>query len=144
MRFGNPSKKTRVVASTKGHAIELPGRGSLTEDKLPTGAVLSADGTVFVLVPDVMQEELVSAGLLPEDEIQEKPESAHPKKPESKDELQKEVFAAFDLVIDANERESFSGTGIPKPAAVEKITGYTLNNAELKDLWGKYLTEKRS
>jgi hypothetical protein len=144
MRYGNPSKKSKIIASTKGHAIEFPGKGTTDKDKVPAEAILATDGILYVRVPDAIAEEVASAGMLPESEIEEPADGPKlPKRPEDPSIVQKEVFAAFDLVIEANERESFSGTGLPKPAAMEKILGYSLNNAEIKDLFGRYLSSKK-
>lgn len=143
MRYGNPSKKTRVHASLKGHSVTFPGKGSVKKDAAPEGALVAEDGIVFVYVPPVIRDEVAAAGMLPESEIEEPAEKTGPKRPEVTSELQKQVFAAFDMLIEANNREDFSGTGIPKSSAVEKLLGYPLTNSEVKDQWRDYMAAKK-
>lgn len=151
MRYGNPSKKAKTVASLKGHSIEFPGKGSLTKDQLPPSdpkhpdraPLLSADGIVFMFVPSAIRAEAASQGMLPESEIEEKDEPKVTIKPEDPDALRKAAYEAFDLLAQAGDRESFAGNGYPKAQAVEKLLGYALTNSEIKDLWGAFKIDKK-
>lgn len=143
MRYGNPSKKPRVIASVRGHAIEFPGRGSVPKDaKPPEGAVVDDIGTVYVFVPVTMEAEVAAAGMVPESEIEEQDERAKPLKPEDQGKLKKDVYDALDVLVAAGEREAFGANGQPKPAALEKLLGYAVNNAELKEFWRTYQIDK--
>lgn len=141
MRYGNPSKKTKTIASLRGHAIEFPGKGSVTQDEAPKGALV-AEGIVYVHVPVAVQGEVAQQGMLPESEIEEVDEKPGPVKPEDSAKLQEAAFGAFDALINAGDRESFGGNANPKPAAVQKVLGYALTTNEVKDLWAKYRIEK--
>lgn len=143
MRYGNPSKKTKVIASTKGHAVEFPGRGTIAKTEAPKGALVADDGTVFVPVPDPIVSEVAAQGMLPESELEEAEDVVKPLRPEDPEKLKAAAYKAFDQLVAGADRESFAGTGVPKGNAVEKVLGYALNNAEIKDLWGKYLIDKK-
>lgn len=139
MRYGNPSKKTRVHASVMGHSVSFPGKGSIPKDKAPEGFVVDTDGVVYVPVPALIAHEVASIGMLAESEIEEPEDKTLPARPVDPAKLQAEVFMAFGMLKEANDRESFAGTGIPKVQAVEKLLGYNMNGTEVKDLWGKFL-----
>lgn len=150
MRYGNPSKKNKVVASLKGHSIEFPGRGTVAaEDIKPVKNVpedrqtILKDGMVFIHVPHGLEHEVAQNGMIPEVEIEETEVPAGPVRPEDPQKLKTEVYAAFDKLVAAAERESFGGHGVPKGNAVEKVLGYALNNAEIKDFWTKYTVDKK-
>lgn len=151
MRFGNPSKKTKTIASLKGHSVEFPGKGSVTQDELPKfeekykdrESVVDANGVVFVYVPATMHDEVIAAGLLPESEMEEHEAPNAPKKPESAEKLREDVFAAFDTLAELNNREDFAGNGYPKADSLHKLLGYRLTSAEVKDLWPKYMQAKK-
>lgn len=138
MRFGNPSKKSRIVSSTKGHHIEFPGKGSVPKDNVPAAAVLAADGICFMYVPPAVHPEVIAAGMLPESEMEEAEAPKGAVKPTDPEKLREEAFEAFEILVAAGDRESFSGNGMPKAPAVEKLLGYVLTNTEIKDTWGKF------
>lgn len=150
MYFANPSKKARTHASTKGHAIEFPGRvmfdakGKPPADfKLPDGCKLGEDGQVYVYVPPLLRAEIAAAGFEPMEQVAEVEKPALPVKPEDPDKFRADLYAAFDTLVEANRREDFAGSGIPKSDAVEKLTGYQVTNADVKDAWPKYLQSKK-
>lgn len=151
MRYGNPSKKTRIVSSTKGHAIEFPGKGSVDPKSVPapvkgqedSATIVASDGVVFVYVPPVMRGEVANQGLLPESEIEESDAPKVVTKPEDAEKLKELAFGAFEILVAAADRETFAGNGFPKPNAVEKLLGFTLTNGEVKDFWNKYMVEKK-
>lgn len=138
MRFANPSKKSKTVASLKGHAIEFPGKGTVAAKDAPEGVFVSAEGLVFVHTPFVMHAEVLQHGLLSETEIEEELESATVVKPEDPAKLKDDMYRAFDKLVASAAREDFAGTGLPKPGAVSREVGYTVGNSEVKDFWQKY------
>jgi len=138
MRFGNPSKKTKVIASTKGHAVSFPGKGTLKQADAPKEYLVTEDGLVFVPVPTSIQSEVAAQGMLPESEIEEKEERSGPAKPDTREALQQAVFEAFEILVATNDRESFTGVGVPKAPVVEKLLGYAVTNTEIKELWTEF------
>jgi hypothetical protein len=146
MRYGNPSKKTRVVSTLKGHSIEFPGRGSVDPATLPApqkgheerATIVDSDGLVYVWVPSTVRGEVEQAGLQSETERDDLDEPPNKLKPEDPEQLRKAAFDAFEILVATGERESFSGNGTPKAAAIEKLLGYPLTNGDIKDLWPKF------
>lgn len=127
-KFANPLKKDRTITSLLGHSIFFPGR----TDK----------GMTFVHVPPMLVPECISAGLAPEDEIEEKDEPTKPRKPDDPSELRKQMFEAFDMLVGAGDRESFTAAGTPKNKAVDSMLGWDCDNATLKDQWAAYRLAK--
>lgn len=150
MRFGNPSKKTKVIASLTGHAIEFPGRGTVDPKTLPAphkdfperATIIDELGTVYVYVPPKMEHEVAGKGMVPESEMEQKETPEGAVKPEDPAALQKDAFEAFDKMVAAGDRESFAGNGFPKAQAVEKALGYALTKNEIHDLWSKFQLER--
>jgi hypothetical protein len=133
MRFANPSKKLRTVASVRGHVIDFPGKTAPTPDN-PTGLV-------FVLVPPAIYEEVQAAGLVSETEMEEEVDEAVVKAPDNPEERKQAIYAAFEALVNRNAREEFAGNGAPKAAAVDKQLGWTLDPKELKVVWPKFQAE---
>lgn len=150
MRYGNPSKKAKTIPSTRGHVLNFPGRIALADGKLPKGIVLpegataDTDGVIYIYVPPQLRGEVAMHGMQPESEIPEGDEIKVAAKPEDPEVLRKSANDAFDLLVEAAERESFGANGVPKAQAVEKLLGYPLTNGELKDLWGRYMIDKKA
>lgn len=124
MKFANPLKKARTIASLLGHTIEFPGREG---EKLH-----------FVHVPDVLIPECVNAGLATEEDLPEQEESKVPQRPASPEEVKSQLFDAFEMLVKAGERDSFSGNGKPKVKAVQSLVGWEVDNATLTDAWSAY------
>jgi hypothetical protein len=141
MRYGNPSKKPRVIATLKGHSVEFPGRGT-PPDPLPASAEVK-DGITYVYVPPAIREEVASAGMLPESEATEPDEKEKPVRPEDPAAFKADMFRAFKKIVDRNDREDFTGTGIPKDAAMEKVLGYRITRDEMKAHWPSYVAESK-
>jgi hypothetical protein len=127
MRFANPSKKLRTVASTRGHCIDFPGK--------------TAEGLVFVQVPPALHEEVLAAGLISESEIEEEVDPTVIVAPTDPDKRHEALHAAFEALVKRQQREDFSGNGAPKPAAMDKQLGWTLDPKELKVAWPKFQAE---
>lgn len=152
MRFANPSKKTRVLSSLKGLHIEFPGKVPLDAKgkpidpayKVPHGGVLDKAGLVFIHVPPALHQECIAANLEPETAMEEPDEATLPKKPESALDLEKQLFDAFDMIVEAARREDFAASGLPKAESIEKLTGYAVTNAEVRDTWQKYQQTKKA
>lgn len=143
MKYGNPSKKAKVVTSLKGHSIEFPGRGSVPAKSASAHQSVDADGVVYVYVPPAVRVEVAAAGMQPETEFEEPAEKVVSAKPEGEDELRKQVYETFKMLVELADRESFAGTGVPKSQAVEKLLGYAITNTELKNLWNRFLLDSK-
>lgn len=125
MRFANPLKRDRQVVSLKGHVVNFPGK--------------PADGDlIFVHVPVVVEPECVAAGLVPEEDIDEVPKAEGPQRPSSPDEFQAALYGAFELLIGAGERDSFSASGLPKPEAMTKLLGWKVESHDVQTHWPLY------
>jgi hypothetical protein len=48
------------------------------------------------------------------------------------------LYEAFDTLIKRNGREDFTGSGSPTVKAVEKLTGFDVDKAELTVAWTEY------
>jgi hypothetical protein len=139
MRFGNPLKKTRIVDTKVGHSIEFPGRDAVAAKgyKVPEHAVLR-DGIVYVHVPPVAVQDVVAANMEPESEIPEQDEPTTPQRPADPNAVREQLFDAFEKIVAGGAREDFAASGTPTPAAVSKILGWTVQNAEVKDMWKQF------
>lgn len=125
MKFANPLKRDRQVVSLKGHVVNFPGK--------PPGGDL-----IFVHVPVVVEPECVAAGLVPEEDIVEVPKAEGPQRPSSPDEFQSTMFGAFDVLVGAGERDSFSASGLPKPEAMSKLLGWKVEFHDVQVQWPLY------
>lgn len=132
MKFANPSRKDKVVATTAGHAIEFPGFKKET-------------GYHFVSVPAHVRDEVRAAGMLPQDEVDgEEDESAVPKKPVEAADLKVALFTAYRELVAEDDASLFTATGVPKTKALERKLGYEVTNAERNDTWAEFMTIKDS
>ena len=52
------------------------------------------------------------------------------------------IFAAFDDMIAKNDRESFTGTGLPELGALSAAVGFKIDQGERSALWNKYNQSK--
>lgn len=69
------------------------------------------------------------------------PESIAPT-PLSFDERHDSILAAFQLIEGRAQRGDFSGAGIPKASAMEKLLGFEMEPKELAPMWTTYLVDK--
>ncbi len=116
----------KVVATKSGHAIEFK-KGEPTH------------------VPKECWREVQAAGAVPED--QEKVNAVAPPKPaapDDPDEREKQIFAAFDMMVEANKREDFTGAGTPKTDSLSKLVGFDVDAKERDALWIKFTQEGRA
>lgn len=130
MKFANPSRKTKVITTLAGHAIEFPGH--------------TPQGFKFVDVPAHVADEVRTAGMLPESEFNDEDESALPKKPESADALKTALFDAYRKLLAEDDASLFTATGVPKTKAIERVTGWEVTNAERNDSWAEFMQSKDS
>jgi hypothetical protein len=130
MKFANPLKKLKNIASTRGHSIDFPGRVAPTKE--------NPEGLTFVYVPVSVQAEAIAAGLMPESELDEPLDKAVVKAPEDPAERQAAVFKAFDTLVERGDRDEFAGNGSPKPDAVSKELDWKIDAKELKTAWPLY------
>lgn len=149
MRFANPSKKLRSFASLKGHSVNFIGKQSMRDGKpvdpdfkTPEGAMLTEDGLVFVYVPPAIREEVTNIGMIPETENEEPEVAVRAKKPEDATKLKEALYTAFDILVEAAERESFTAAGTPKVKYVERLLGYDVTQDEVKDTFAAYQIDK--
>jgi hypothetical protein len=124
MKFANPLKKSKTIASVRGHIIEFPGK--------------TAEGLTFVHVPPVVVPEAIAAGLMPESEIEEVEESAVPQAPLDPEARKAAVFKAFEQLVAAGERDDFAGNSFPKAEAVTRVLGWKVDSKEIKVLWPEF------
>lgn len=137
MKYANPLKKDRTIASVRGHAVEFP--GVKTKDGKPV--------LTFVHVPDVMRNEVEAAGMQPEEHEDHSEDSglSTVARPGDADGVKAAVYKVLDGMVAAGNREDFGGNGAPKVAAVNKHLNWTeaLTGAELKDLWATYQVDSK-
>lgn len=126
MKFANPSKKSRTIASIKGHAIEFPGK--------------TADGPVFVMVPPSLRAEVMAAGMIPESEIEEEKEDALPTPPSEPSERVAALHKVYGQLVERGARDDFAGNGSPKVEAIAKVLGWKPDAKENRDAWLAYQT----
>lgn len=110
--------RNRILATTKGHTIEF-------KKNEPTH------------VPPECHEEALAIGAQPETEIEEKAETG-PRRPDTAEQVEAQVFAAFEKLMLSNGREEFTAGGAPHPKAVSTILGWKLDAKERDTLWTKF------
>lgn len=57
-------------------------------------------------------------------------------------EREAQIYAAFDLIVEANESKDFTGAGTPTVKAVEKLTNIDFDRGEIAEAWAKYKEAK--
>lgn len=111
--------RERTVVSTKGHAIRFP-KGEL------------------VHVPKDMYPEVLAAGGVPENELEE-----DEKKPEIVgDERHAKLLAAIAKVVEENNPEDFTAAGIPNRKKLGARVGFAVGAEEFERAYGEFLTPK--
>lgn len=112
-------QRDRTVASKTGHSIRF-------------------EKGVSQYVPPEMHAEVMAAGAVPTDEIDEKEPTTLPVRPEDPAELEKQVFAAFEQIVLRNERDDFTANGAPHGKTLQRVLGYTVHNKERDAMWTKF------
>ena len=98
-------------------------------------------------VPQVCVHAVVAIGATPVDgPIDLLGDEDEPEVPMSPDDRVGNINAAFKLLEEAGStaenRENFTAAGRPAKKAVEAITGFTVDNRELADMWVAYVAAK--
>lgn len=95
-------------------------------------------------VPPFMEREAQAIGALPVEDTDVSLVPQDPKLPSTPqgEDRNKEVFAAFDLLIERNDSNDFTGQGAPSVKAVEKIVGFDVDRSEVLELWAEHKTLK--
>lgn len=105
--------RDRVVASVTGRTVEFP-KG------VPTHC------------PPAMHAEVIAAGGVPEEEL----EDETPKKVElSAEDRTALIRAAIEDMVAANERDDFTAAGVPVTQVVSGRCGFTVTKAEIAAIW---------
>ena len=111
--------RNRTLCSTSGLAIEFV-KGVPTE------------------VPASMHEEVLSAGGVPESELDLDPKTKDNDEPVDPAERQKALFAAFETMLLRSKREDFTASGAPHGKALAVLLGWTVGNKERDTAWQAY------
>jgi hypothetical protein len=115
--------RNRTIVSTCGHAVEFV-KGELTH------------------VPPSMYEEVMSAGAVPETELDLEPkagdEVVEPTDPTAR---QQAIFEAFETVTLRGKREDFTAAGSPHAKVLSTILGWTVQNKERDTAWTAFKTK---
>lgn len=113
-------QRDRVIASTMGHAIEF-------KKGVPTYA------------PPALYQEILAAGGVPEEEIPETPEtSIGVNEPTDPDERKLALWAAFEKLVLANKRGTFSAGGAPHPKVLREALGWDVDAREANLAWVEF------
>ena len=110
--------RNRTITSLMGHSIAFK-KGELT------------------YVPKEMYADAVAAGAIPENELEED-EKPVAKTELTADERKNAIFSAFAAIVEKNDRESFTGNGLPDAKVVSSLTGFTVSAAERATLWTEF------
>jgi hypothetical protein len=89
-------------------------------------------------VPNIVVNECVAIGAV---QVDGTPDVLGPEekteKPLSPAEREAAILAAFDKLVATNDREDFTGSGLPSDKAVERETGFKVDTKERNSLWNK-------
>jgi len=108
-----------------------------------TSGVISFEEGVPTHVPPHMEKEVIAIGAVRAEGDTPKvlePETKLPEIPVG-DDRESEIKAAFDLLIERNDSNDFTGQGVPTVKAVEKIVGFDVDRKELVELWAAVKAE---
>lgn len=112
-----------TVVSVSGRSVEF-------EKGVPTYA------------PPQMHAELISHGVVPEEEIPEV-ETSEPKEPDTQEGREASLFAAFERMVLRGKREEFTAAGTPHNGALAKELGWSgVSSKERDAAWLKFSLAK--
>jgi hypothetical protein len=117
MKFMMP--RNRTIASTCGISIEFK-KGELH------------------LVPPAMYAEVIAAGGVPEEELDETQLPPSTTSPEAKADREAQMIKAFEKIVLRNQREEFTAGGMPHNAVLSKELGWPVQAKERDAAWIKY------
>ena len=108
-----------------------------------TLGVISFEEDVPTHVPPHMEKEVIAIGAVRADGETPKVLEQDKKLPDVPlgDDREAEIKAAFDLLIERNDSNDFTGQGVPTVKAVEKIVGFDVDRKELVELWAAIKAE---
>lgn len=110
-----------------------------------TLGVISFEEDVPTHVPPHMEKEVIAIGAVRAEGEGDTPKVLDPEKklPDIPvgDEREAEIKAAFELLIDRNDSDDFTGQGVPTVKAVEKIVGFDVDRKEIVELWAAMKAE---
>lgn len=115
--------RNRTIASTCGLSIEFK-KGELT------------------LVPPAMFAEVIAAGGVPENELDEDELPKSTTTPDALAERKKAMFAAFEDIVARNVREEFTAGGMPHNKVLSEKLGWTVNAKERDAAWVEFTAGK--
>lgn len=118
------------IAPRKMTVVSLSGRSVEFEKGKPTYA------------PPQMHAELISFGIMPEEEMPEPEEDNGVKEPTVPKDREAALFAAFEKMALRNKREDFTGVGVPHLSPLSKELGWTVAAKERDTAWTKFQIEK--
>lgn len=118
--------RDRVVASTMGHAIRF-------EKGQPTH------------VPPELYREVIAAGGIPEEELPDDDDTGKlgSDEPHDPDAREKELFAAFEALIERAKREDFTASGAPHTKALQEVLGWKVEGKERDQAWAAFNTRNK-
>ena len=108
-----------------------------------TLGVISFEEDVPTHVPPHMEKEVIAIGAVRADGETPKVLEQDKKLPDVPlgDDREAEIKAAFDLLIERNDSNDFTGQGVPTVKSVEKIVGFDVDRKELVELWAAIKAE---
>jgi len=102
------------------------------------GHVVTFEKDKDTFVPNTVANECVAIGAV---QVDGSPDVLGPEetaaKPLSPDEREQEILFAFEALVAKNDREDFTGAGLPSKEAVERESKLKVDIKELKSLWTK-------
>ena len=97
---------------------------------------------VLTYVPRNMWPEVLAVGAVPESELPAPEELKTPAAPDDPDERKDLAVVAFEAIVEAGERESFTTAGAPTIEAITATSNLVLSAAERDTFWDEYRQEK--
>lgn len=118
------------IAPRSMTVISLSGRSVRFEKGVPTFA------------PPQMHAELISHGIVPTEEIPEV-EKVETSEPQTMQDREESIFAAFERIAMRDKREDFTAAGFPHNAVLAKELGWSgVTSKERDSLWAKFVQSK--
>lgn len=120
--------RTHVLVTLSGRAIEFK-KGQPTH------------------VPQECVRDAVAIGAVPSDgsdvaKVFEADEDSLPKAPTNPAERQEKIMNSMRLLIERNDRDDFSASGLPNLKVLERMLGWKVDKKELHAVWMSYCTEQ--
>lgn len=109
-----------------------------------TGGVLSFIKGEATFVPPHLEREVRALGgeRVDGDNPEVLDPETEPPAPMSISDRNDAIVTAFEIITRKNESKEFTGAGVPTVKAVERLTGFDVERAEVDALWQSYRLEK--